>query len=293
MKTRRKLSDDVAEQLRNSLPSDAPPGLLHDAIATALVALGEATDDDSAAELAEPLIPGVQLHLGAAQTEAERLGVAWHLELYGSDDEYIRGSSFGDTSLPQGDQTSRANRHSLQDVKAALISIKATEFEEAGTSILRLLGCTNPRTTTRTGDGGIDFYGELKLQGRFDSKLPLGGIDRRVNVWLIGQAKHYPHSEVGPGAIREMVGSVDLVRTKGALRTWPDLHVHPYDPIVQLFFTTGRYSRDAKYLLSKSGMIAMDGNQLATLLCDLGVGFDANAAFDSQRFRNELLPSSK
>lgn len=283
-------AEDVAELLRAAVQRSESPTLLHDRAALVALDSGYAEDLNEALELVEPLLDGVKIFLARAQASAEKQGISWSIELFGSEDEFIRGSSFEDLSLAPVTRRVRANRAHVEAVKAGLIALTFTEFEVACTSILRLIGCKNPKTSPLRDDGGIDFYGRLELKGRLDATLPYGGIDGRVGIWLIGQAKHYPTNPVGTAHLRELVGSVELARTGGAIHEWDGLGMRPFDATLQLIFTTGRFSSGAHQLLSQSGMLAMDGEQLATFLCDANVGFEGNSSdFELPRFRQTLL----
>ena len=109
-----------------------------------------------------------------------------------------------------------------------------------------------------------------------------------MKVWLVGQAKHYDASQVSTKDIRELVGSVSLARTKtyaGSKDPLARLQMRSCDPVVYLFFTTGRISRDARDLLQKAGVVGMDGGQLAIFLADCGVGLDEEGHFCREEFR--------
>lgn len=107
-----------------------------------------------------------------------------------------------------------------------------------------------------------------------------------LDVWMVGQAKHYQKTQVSTPDLRELVGSVQLARAKafadgGAALQGLDLKV--CDPVFYLFFTTGTISRDGYKLLDASGMISMNGAQIAAFLADNDIGvvqgvFDTAAA---------------
>ena len=271
-----------------------PPALLHDKVAESAVLIGLAGCISDAQEIVEPLLGEIRNRILEHRLMAEAEGVAWNVELYGSDDEWIRGASFQDKSLDPLELGVRARRAHSDSVLIELQRLSAVEFERACTEVISRLGCANPYTSPIRDDGGIDFYGQLALKGRLQTPLPLGGIDSRANVWLIGQAKHYPTRAVGPEVVRELVGSVELARTSGAIHSWKGLELRPFDATVLLVFTTGRFSSGSLKLLARSGVLAMSGKQLSTFLCDAGLGFVENSpSFDPDQFRNELLDSGK
>jgi restriction endonuclease Mrr len=90
--------------------------------------------------------------------------------------------------------------------------------------------------------------------------------------------------------IRELVGSVALAKSKvfaGKTDPLSGLQMRVCDPVVYLFFSTGTITRDARDLLTKAGVVAMDGLQLAMFLADHGVGL-AYDEFSQEAFRNWL-----
>lgn len=277
-------------QLQQRIPRDSAPVLLHDAAAEIVYENGYSNDLNSAFDIAADDLKDIRLALIEVQRAAEAQGTAWIIETFGSQHEWVRGAAYDDPTLTSLERMMRSRRASDRLVKSELQKLTYREFEFACTTVLEELGCENPRTSPGRDDGGIDFYGRLSLKGRLNSNLPLGGIDQRVNIWLIGQAKHYPTRPIQTADLRELVGSVELARTKGAIHTWLDLTMQPFDAVVMLFFTTGWFSAGSVALLEKSGMLAMTGDQLSTLLCDVGIGFDdVSGSFNSAAFRTALL----
>lgn len=280
----------LAERLIAHTDRRSAPALLHDRVAEVALAEALADDLDHAQEVVEPHLVAVREHLLAIRDGAEKEGHTWHVELYGSELEWVRGASFRDVSLDPSEQDIRARRAEIEAVLTQLRGLSPDEFERACTRVLSLLGCEDARTSPRRDDGGVDFYGKLALQGRLNTQLPLGGIDARTAVWLIGQAKHYPTRPIQTATVRELVGSVELARTKGAIHEWAGLELRPFDATVLLVFTTGWFSSGSLSLLARSGVLSMSGAQLATFLCDAGVGFrGAPPAFETETFRADLL----
>lgn len=270
-----------------------PPRLLHDITAECLVDVFN-FEVDSAFEEAFEILGEVQRSLREFQHVAQSAGTDWTVEIYGTGDEYLRGASFADVSLPEREQEIRRHRRHVNEIRDEIRALAPEEFEIACTSILSLIGCEQPVTSPIRNDGGIDFYGRLHLAGRLGREFPYGGIDGKVGVWLIGQAKRYKESNpVQTAAVRELVGSVELARTRGAIHEWAGLELRPFDSVVQLFFTTGKFSAGAEKLLQKSGIISMNGEQLSVFLSDCGIGIDQRQdQFDSQQFRRDLKLAS-
>ena len=282
----------LADRLVEATDRRSPPALLHDRVAEVALAAAWADSINDAQELVEPHLGAVRARLLQIRDTAESEGLTWHIELYGSEYEWVRGASFHDKSLNPSEQDARARRADADAVLAELQKLTPAEFERICTRVLTLLGCRDSRTSPLRDDGGIDFYGQLALQGRLNTPLPLGGIDTRTNVWLIGQAKHYPTRAIQTAVVRELVGSVELARTKGAIHQWAGLEIRPFDATVLLVFTTGWFSSGSVSLLAQSGVLSMNGKQLATFLCDAGIGFrGAPPIFDTATFLAEMLTS--
>ena len=282
--------DWLVERISEAIGPSGAPVFLHDCAAKVALEASFAKSLDEAFEVVEPILETIRVRLVELQDLAENRGTSWHIEVYGSESEWIRGSSFEDLSLDLVERGARIRRAFMSEVKKALKELSYQEFEAASTSVLRLLGCKDPTTSPQTDDGGIDFYGKLELKGRLNTPLPLGGIDARANVWLIGQAKHYPTRPIQPGVIRELVGSIELARTQSAIHSWDGLMLRAFDATKILIFTTGWFSSGSLNLLANTGALSMDGDQLATFLCDAGVGFiNDSSEFSVSEFRNNLL----
>lgn len=277
----------VAELIIQSTTPLTPAVSIEIVISKILQSHFSINDSDSADEIAEELLTAVKNELLTVANQAFTSGTICTFELLGTENEYVRGSSVVDGAHSPRESEVRSRRQFTQEIISCLRELNWRDFELTSTAILTRLGCPTPHTSPRRDDGGLDFYGRLDLEGRLDDLLPLGGIDRRLHLWLIGQAKHYPRSDVGPAAVRELVGSVELARTRGAIHDWTGLDFRSFDPVCQLFFTTGTFSNAAQKLLNKSGIVAMDGDQLATFLADCGVGIDSNG-FSHKKFQSDL-----
>ncbi|RKR75908.1 restriction endonuclease [Frondihabitans australicus] len=198
------------------------------------------------------------------------------IEINESSQDFVQGSSF----YPAGEaQTERARAKRLRLAKdnyaIFLRTLSWREFEGCCRGILGILGVEEPTLTQASDDQGIDFYGKLALGNRLDNFSELPGLDRRLNVWLVGQAKHYDKTRVSTPDIRELVGSVRLAQSGIASddgRALSGFNPSLLDPVFFLFFTTGTISRDGETLAARSGMICMDGDQIATFLADNEIG---------------------
>jgi restriction system protein len=121
-------------------------------------------------------------------------------------------------------------------------------FERLCQRLLRESGFIQVEVTGRSGDGGIDGKGVVKL----------GGI---LSFHVIFQCKRYRDS-VSAGAIRDFRGAMVGRADKG------------------LFITTGTFTRDARLEAQRDGappLDMIDGDELVIMLKDLRLGIDVRA----------------
>ena len=122
-------------------------------------------------------------------------------------------------------------------------SIEPAAFERLSQRLLRELGFINVEVTGKSGDGGIDGVGVIKL----------GGV---LSFHVVFQCKRYTGS-VSSGAIRDFSGAMIGRADKG------------------LFITTGTFTREAKQEAQRDGappIDLIDGNAFAEHLKDLRLG---------------------
>ena len=126
-----------------------------------------------------------------------------------------------------------------------LKSMRPDAFERLCQRLLRESGFIQVEVTGRSGDGGIDGKGVVKL----------GGI---LSFHVIFQCKRYKDS-VTAGAIRDFRGAMVGRADKG------------------LFLTTGTFTRDARTEAQRDGappLDMIDGDDLVAMLKDLRLGID-------------------
>jgi restriction system protein len=131
-----------------------------------------------------------------------------------------------------------------QQVLDALLAMPPDAFERLSQRLLRECGFTQVEVTGRSGDGGIDGKGVLRL----------GGL---INFQVVFQCKRYAGT-VSSGTIRDFRGAMIGRADKG------------------LIISTGTFSRDARAEAVRDGAPAIDlvdGQELADLLkrYELGV----------------------
>lgn len=130
-----------------------------------------------------------------------------------------------------------------QRVYEILINMDPYAFERLTQRVLRESGFTDVEVTKRTGDGGIDGYGKLKINGVISFNIAF-------------QCKRY-QGTVGAPEIRDFRGSLTRNVEKG------------------LFVTTGTYSNAAKEEaanIGKQQIDLIDGEGLIDMLAEYSIG---------------------
>jgi restriction system protein len=142
----------------------------------------------------------------------------------------------------------------------ALLSMPPASFEKLCQRVLRESGFTKVEVTGKTGDGGIDGIGVLRMS--------------LLSFQVFFQCKRYRGS-VGASAIRDFRGAMVGRTDKG------------------LFITTGAFTPDAKREATRDGapvLDLIDGEAFCTLLKDLKLGVRTQlveeVTIDSDWFRS-------
>lgn len=130
-----------------------------------------------------------------------------------------------------------------EQLKNILLNLKPDAFERLTQRLLRESGFTQVKVTGKTGDGGIDGIGILKLNGI-------------VSFHMMFQCKRYSRN-VSAGEIRDFRGALQGRSDKG------------------LFITTGNFTAPAVEEANRPGTTPIDlidGDELAEKLRDLQLG---------------------
>lgn len=133
-------------------------------------------------------------------------------------------------------------QRALIDVVKAM---EAPAFERLARLLLLRLGFSHVEVAGRSGDGGIDLVGTVR-------------VNNVLSFRVLAQCKRYKDT-VGPGDIRNFRGAMQGRTDKG------------------IFITSGRFTREARNEASRDGVPAIDlidGEALAKLLKDLNMGVE-------------------
>lgn len=271
----------------SQIERDSPPVDAKELIRNYLLGLEADITLDQCAELAEDYYPAVRDEIERRVNVGLNEHTDFRLELFGEFDDYVRGTSSLDARLSDHENLVRRNRVNVERMHSELRGLDGRQFEFVCREVLRFLDCSSPYVTKSSGDGGIDFIGRLSLTHKTNNRFPFGGPHERLSVWLVGQAKRYS-DPIGPSDIRELIGSVELLRSKLVGREMIQFQVSPFDAIVQIFLTTAEFTSGSRDLLSKTGVFSMSGAQLSTFLCDRSFAIGADGAFDLDEFNRRI-----
>ena len=147
-----------------------------------------------------------------------------------------------------------------EQITTILQNLDPYAFERLAQRLLRECGFSDVQVTKRSGDGGIDGTGKLRIQGIFSFNVAF-------------QCKRYK-GQVGAGAIRDFRGSLGTNIEKGVL------------------ITTGAFTKAAKDEASSEGkrlIDLMDGEELINKLAEYGIGLNEVVSYEiDEDFFNSL-----
>lgn len=264
--------------------TSSPVRLVEVILATGL-RLIDSSDDPSGSmeEWAATVVDRVAQQLANHLSECVRVGQPCRFEFTLEDSfEHVQGSCFPRPTDSLEMRKAKESRGTMSGHRVFLQQMDDRRFEAVCSGILEILGCENPTLTQKSADQGIDFFGQLRLEGRLGQRFTMPGPDRRFSAWLVGQAKRYRGTASTPD-LRELVGSVELAKARAFAddgSALPSLNMRVCDPVFYLFMTTGRLSSQIQRLVEASGIIALDGDSIAALLADSDIGI-VDGTFDS------------
>ena len=162
---------------------------------------------------------------------------------------------------PEDDVTATEALNWREKITEILQGLDPYAFERLAQRLLRECGFSDVQVTKRSGDGGIDGTGKLRIQGIFSFNVAF-------------QCKRYK-GQVGAAAIRDFRGSLGTNIEKGVL------------------ITTGAFTKAAKEEASSEGkrlIDLMDGEELINKLAEYGIGLNEVISYEvDEDFFNSLL----
>ncbi len=160
----------------------------------------------------------------------------------------------------QEDSEEQEKKDWREQVSDILHSLDPYAFERLAQRLLRECGFSDVEVTKKSGDGGIDGTGKLRINGIFSFNVAF-------------QCKRYK-GPVGAPQIRDFRGSLGTNIEKGVL------------------ITTGSFTREAKDEASSEGkrlIDLMDGEELINKLAEYGIGLNEVKSYEvDEAFFNTL-----
>ena len=277
---------DAANYIESTIDVESRPKLVQDLLVEAICAENLHVEL-SPEELAEQWAPKVKSRLIGLIDGAKEHAKFVRVSLNSSNDDFIQGACYVEPTDDETVGAAKRRRGTLLRYVDEFENIDPNGFERLCGRTLSLFQVEEEFVTRASADQGIDFFGRVPVGQILKPAIIDAGVEKHFKVWLVGQAKHYQATQVATKDIRELVGSIALAKSKvfaGSIDPLAKLQMRICDPVVYLFFSTGTISRDARDLLMKAGVIAMDGLQLAMFLADHGVGLNENE-FSSNTFQ--------
>lgn len=270
----------MSEDLPDGFPSKT---MLYDYVINAIVELGGSGTNQEIYETVKkdldlPFDPEKYRHLGSSTQSELFYRIAWaktDLKAQKRIDNPKKGIWTISSSSENSFETAQQPDEEVEDVegfepwRSELMEVLQTmnpySFEVLSQRLLRECGFDSVKVTKKSGDGGIDGYGKLKVNGIFCFNVAF-------------QCKRYSGS-VPASDIRDFRGSLTNSIEKG------------------IFITTGSFSNAAIKEASDPGKKQIDlicGDELIDKLCSLNLGVKTTYAVDKEFFKNiEKIPESK
>ena len=252
--------------------NDAPRESI-DVLTSIIEAENWANSRSSAEEKAETWNTAFKAYLQTDISELNRLGRFCFFAFNSSAESQVQGASYIEPSDSAELQAEKISRGYFQSYVEALRCLSARELELLCAGLLELLHVSSPLVTKYSADRGVDFFGKLHIDRHIFSTDSSPGWHKQLSVWLVGQAKHYVDGTVSTPALRDLVGTVALLRGIHAdRRAYPNLLIRPCDSVFHLLVTTGRMSSEVWKEIDRSGVVGIDGEMLAAFLAARSIG---------------------
>jgi hypothetical protein len=164
------------------------------------------------------------------------------------------------------------------------------QLELVSVGLLKLVGIESPTVTKFSADKGVDFFGRLNLESLLFANESVSGWRKQMEAWMIGQAKNYVDGTVSTPALRDLIGTVAMLRSpKADRRQYPELIIRTCDSVFHVLVTTGRLSAEVWKDIERHGAIGIDGEMLAAFLASRGVASETGKDFDRTKLFEWLM----
>ena len=173
------------------------------------------------------------------------------------------------------------------ELETLLWNLDDNLFEALCGRLLERIGCIGVTVTQQSQDSGVDFIARLPVAAGVDNAAP--GIATFLRVvgsiafLLYGQAKRYgPDNPVDADTVHKLVGSwqdrrneyADNTIQQAAREALERAMYRAADPALLVIATTSTYTRAAVRRAQATGVVLLDGEQIAQLLLQLALGVE-------------------
>lgn len=245
--------------------------------------------DDAAIDLYERVIGRKENFVRALYEEQQKTlqeGKFCPYELLLERDRIV-GYSFPRPGDDEATQALREVAHLHEDMLQTIRTVGPASFETFCAQVLKLLGAQDSFKTRLSQDGGADLFARMSIRPETPLDADVVSFQDEFTMLIVGQAKAYAvERPVGVSAVRELVGTLAMFQFDDTAYEVP-FERRLCDPILPLLMTTGVFSSTAKNLSRRYGIVIKDGAQLATFLCQNGIGILTTE--DSKVFDHDIF----
>ena len=149
----------------------------------------------------------------------------------------------------------------IDEIRSKIKTIDWRNFEHLCKLVLQINGIEEAEVTRGTKEGGIDFYGLLRMH-KFTQGILLSGLEIRI----IGQARHRSaDTKIGDPEVKLFAKQYsDFKSGMGrGQRAVPEWFKRLKSPVVAVFITNTEFTQDAYNAAKEEGIILKDGDQIA------------------------------
>ncbi len=149
----------------------------------------------------------------------------------------------------------------IDGIRSKIKAVDWRDFENLCKHLLEVNGIKEAEVTRGTKEGGIDFYGLLRMR-EYSPGILLSGLEIRIT----GQAKHHSgDSKVGEPEMNAFIKQFqDFKNGRGkGQKAVPKWFRRLKSPTTGIFITNTEFTQDALNAARDAGIITRDGDQIA------------------------------
>lgn len=261
----------AAKRLAQEFDISSPPRKLEEVFVDFFCAAKNFIACDEIIELCEKGSGEFQNFITEHYNSCIELNIIAKYEIVGADNDYIRGLAFIHASMSAEERDLRTKRALFDKNYEILMDLNFNEFESLMGKFLQYLGAEKFEITKSSHDDGIDFVGRIDLSSISGKQPNIFSLEREFYGYIVGQAKHYRRTKFKISEVRELIGSVEMVRS--GISAYDSnrsnrFGIKPFDPIFSVFVTSGLISGNGREFGRNSGVTIVDGHQLTLFLTD-------------------------